>query len=93
MAGFIVNFEHISHLCSSVSIVNFEHVIAGWEEHEQLRGFNFLIKTGAVKINQENGILFRAVYSRLRTENRSVLALALHGCVQNFDKHLRCSVW
>ena len=24
---FIVNFEHISHLCS---IVNFEHVIAGW---------------------------------------------------------------
>ena len=28
---FIVNFEHISHLCSSVSIVNFEHVIAGWE--------------------------------------------------------------
>ena len=28
----IVNFERISHLCSSVSIVNFEHVIAGWEE-------------------------------------------------------------
>ena len=27
---FIVNFEHISHLCSSVSFVNFEHVIAGW---------------------------------------------------------------
>ena len=28
---FIVNFEHISHLpCFSVSIVNFEHVIAGW---------------------------------------------------------------
>ena len=27
---FIVNFEHISHLCSSVSIVNFKHVIAGW---------------------------------------------------------------
>ena len=26
---FIVNFQHISHLCSSVSIVNFEHVIAG----------------------------------------------------------------
>ena len=23
------NFGHISHLCSSVSIVNFEHVIAG----------------------------------------------------------------
>ena len=28
---FIVNFEHISHLYSSVSIVNLEHVIAGWE--------------------------------------------------------------
>ena len=28
--GYIVNFEHISHLCSSASIVNFEHVIAGW---------------------------------------------------------------
>ena len=28
---FIVNFEHISHLCSSVSIVNFEKVNAGWE--------------------------------------------------------------
>ena len=28
--GFIVNFEHISHLRSSVSIVNFEQVNAGW---------------------------------------------------------------
>ena len=28
---FIVNFGHISHLCSRVSIVNFEHVIAGWQ--------------------------------------------------------------
>ena len=27
---FIVNFEHISHLCSNVSIVNFEQVNAGW---------------------------------------------------------------
>ena len=34
--GFIVNFEHISHLCSSVSIVNFEHVIAGWERFFRL---------------------------------------------------------
>ena len=25
---FIVHFEHISHFCFSVSIVNFEHVIA-----------------------------------------------------------------
>ena len=29
---FIVNFEHNSHLCSSVSIVNFEHLIAGWDQ-------------------------------------------------------------
>ena len=28
---FIVNFEHISHPCSSVSFANFKHVIAGWE--------------------------------------------------------------
>ena len=28
---FILNFEHISHLCSSVSIVSFEQVNAGWE--------------------------------------------------------------
>ena len=27
--GFIVNFEHISGLCFSVSIVNFEQVNAG----------------------------------------------------------------
>ena len=27
---FIANFEDVSHLCSNVSIVNFEHVIAGW---------------------------------------------------------------
>ena len=29
--SFIDKFEHISHLCSSVSIVNFEQVNAGWE--------------------------------------------------------------
>ena len=29
--AFFVNFEHISHFCSSVSIVKFEHVIAGWD--------------------------------------------------------------
>ena len=29
-SGFIVNFEHISHLCSSVSLINFEQVTAGW---------------------------------------------------------------
>ena len=29
---FIVNFEHISHPCSSDSIVNFEQINAGWVE-------------------------------------------------------------
>ena len=33
--GFIVKFEHISHLCSGVSIVNFKHVIAGWDIAER----------------------------------------------------------
>ena len=28
--GFIVNFEHISHLCSSVSVAKFQHVIVSW---------------------------------------------------------------
>ena len=28
---FIVNFEHISEPCSSLSVVNFEQVNAGWE--------------------------------------------------------------
>ena len=32
-----VNFEHISHLCSSVSIVNFDQVNAGWVDGQ--RGF------------------------------------------------------
>ena len=32
---FTVNFEHISHLCSTVSIANFEHVIAGWDHYFQ----------------------------------------------------------
>ena len=34
--SFIVNFEHISHLCSSVSTVNFEHVIVGWDSYSHL---------------------------------------------------------
>ena len=28
--SFIVNFEHVSQLCSTLSIVNFEQVNAGW---------------------------------------------------------------
>ena len=29
--GFIVNFQHISYLCPTISIVNFEQVNAGWD--------------------------------------------------------------
>ena len=36
--NFIVNFEHISYLCCSVSIVNFEQVNAGWECTEAATG-------------------------------------------------------
>ena len=44
---FIVNFEHISHLvpCSSVSSVNFEHVIAGWVDNAKTNGIKFKTST------------------------------------------------
>ena len=42
---FIVKFDHISHLCSSVSIINFEHVIAGWDS-----SFNHKISTCYIEI-------------------------------------------
>ena len=38
--GFIVNFDHISHLCSGVSVVNFEHVIVGWAMFEIKQYYN-----------------------------------------------------
>ena len=37
---FTVNFEHISHLCSTVSIANFEHVIVGWVETKKKQKSN-----------------------------------------------------
>ena len=39
---FIVNFEHILHLCSSVSIVNFEYVIAGRVTYSRTLTRNFI---------------------------------------------------
>ena len=49
---FIVNFEHISHLCSSVSTVNFKHVIAGWVRFKsQLIGTAWLRVTEVYKEN------------------------------------------
>ena len=33
---FVVNFEHISYLCSTVSIVNFEQVNASWDSDNEI---------------------------------------------------------
>ena len=35
---FIVNFEHISHLRSSVSVVTFDKVNAGWVQNKYILG-------------------------------------------------------
>ena len=44
---FIVDFEHISHLCSSASIVNFEQVNVGWvEKKDKPQRWNILTLRG-----------------------------------------------
>ena len=48
--GFILNFEHISHLFSSVSIVNFEHVITGWVETTPLPKKYFEMRSFTVSL-------------------------------------------
>ena len=35
------SFEDISHLCSSVSIVNFEQVNTGWDNSWRLKAVNY----------------------------------------------------
>ena len=50
--GFIVNFEHTSHLCSSVSIVNFEHVTAGWVGKHWCNGT--LVRNGSTGIHRSS---------------------------------------
>ena len=42
---FIVNFEHISHLALSVSIINFEQINAGWVSKHTQRYSNGDFKT------------------------------------------------
>ena len=57
---FIVNSEYISHLCSSVSIVNFEHVIADWETRKS----SFLCLSFALLLPSQNNhphSLFRSL--------------------------------
>ena len=45
---FIVNFEHISHRCSCVSIVNFEHVIAGWVKAKLHKSLQICLLTSSI---------------------------------------------
>ena len=37
LTKFVVNFEHTSHFCFSVSIVDFEQVNAGWVDAKMYR--------------------------------------------------------
>ena len=53
---FIVNFEHISHLCSSVSIVNFEQVNAGWSKLKAIAGKRVILQKGT-------GLIQRCIWS------------------------------
>ena len=41
--AFIVHFEHIFTPCSSVSILNFEHVISGWYMFRQLSSTHSIV--------------------------------------------------
>ena len=56
---FIVNFEHISHLCSSVSIVNFEQVNAGWSKLKAIAGKRVIIQKGT-------GLIQRCIWSSVK---------------------------
>ena len=47
---FIVSFEYISHLCSSVSIVNFEHVIDVWDMTTFVKNFTWYYSLYALLI-------------------------------------------
>ena len=45
---FIVNLEHIAHLVLGVSIVNFEHIIAGWYTFS----FTYSIQVNTIQVNR-----------------------------------------
>ena len=55
----IVNFEHISHLCSSVSIVNFEQVNAGWSKLKAIAGKRVILQKGT-------GLIQRCIWSSVK---------------------------
>ena len=57
--GFIVDFEHISHLCSSIFIVNFEQVNADWVSSEQNDPPQILSNTGFVQLFQTYICIFK----------------------------------
>ena len=64
---FIINFEHISHLCSSVSIVNFEHVIAGWDF---LRKINKIMEQPLYFINVNVKLTRTQMHLGLQLDNK-----------------------
>ena len=64
--NFVVNFEHISHLVL-VSIVNFEHVNAGWE------GYNICFKFG-------KDTPFRQLYDVLKRHKEKIFNKKIPQC-------------
>ena len=103
--GFIVNFEHILHLCSSVSIVNFEQVNARWVCTNRLDGVTNLSKTillsslwkiGKVEIDKafnhhwkQEKVINNVVQINLQRDNYDVHSRSIF---QNPVKHLRRSL-
>ena len=57
--GFIVNFAHISHLCFSVSIVNFEHVIASWDVNKSSYHFGTRERNAGNEFENQYFIIFK----------------------------------
>ena len=61
---FIVSFEHISHLCSSASIVNFEQVNTGWDNVKKY------INLGSISI--EKSFFIVAMKHPKKTGNKNI---------------------
>ena len=59
----IVNFEQVSYLCPSISIVNFEHVIADWDvPRKKLMGQSEEIKQNRTRTRNYH-ICFYVIFS------------------------------
>ena len=75
-----VNFEHISHLCSRVSIVNFEQVNAGWYSSMILGN-----ATSVTKCSRRNLIVKSSCPVHLGSSIKLKIILNFY-----FDTSLRC---